>query len=141
MVFCSLCRQKSPVVACQIHQLDSRLQVIHRLGTHPCHSRWGFSLWPGTHVCQQAVALERRNKGPIIWGKDSEYVGKIGKAEILSVNFLEIHLEILFFFFYQIKAPVRIHHPSKGRMRQEMARHEPVITQDSLHSYLEPIQT
>lgn len=33
-----------------------------------------------------------------------------------------------------------MHNLSKFRMRQEMAKHEPMITQDSLHSYLEPIQ-
>lgn len=33
-----------------------------------------------------------------------------------------------------------MHHLSKFRMRQEMARYGPMITQDSLHSYLESIQ-
>ena len=31
--------------------------------------------------------------------------------------------------------------PSISRVRQEMTKHEPIITQDALCSYLEPIQT
>lgn len=34
-----------------------------------------------------------------------------------------------------------MHNPSMSRVRQEMTKDEPIITQDSLCSYLEPIQT
>lgn len=58
-----------PVVACQIYQLDSRLYVIRSLGLYPCHFGQSSRPWHGIHGCQQASALERRNKGLIVWGR------------------------------------------------------------------------
>lgn len=74
----------SLAVAHQVHKLDDRFQVICGLGTHPCHARQGSSHRPGVrsggegggHVSPLTVALERRNKGPIVWGQGSADVGQ-----------------------------------------------------------------
>lgn len=46
-------------------------------------------------MCQQAVALERRNKGPIVWGKALQIWGQQREPEALLGNFLEIEIFFL----------------------------------------------
>lgn len=137
-VFLFVTHAYSPAGSRPLHQLDDRLQVICGLGTYPCHSGQGSSPGPGGHVCLLAIALERRNKGPIVWGAGLCRCGATVRAETLLGNFSAVDLESI---FSPVTAPVRIHNLSTFRVGQEMTRHEPRIIQDSLCAYLELIQT
>ena len=99
-----------------------------------------LSLWAGLQPRawdSRVSKLERRNKGPIVWGRALQMWGQQGELEAPLGNFLEIELG---FFFTILRHQSRCI-PSIFRMRQKMIRHEAIITQDSLCSYLESIQT
>lgn len=53
-------------MACQMYRLDSRLHVIHNLGTYLCHSGQGSHLGPGIPMSQQAITLQRKIRALLI---------------------------------------------------------------------------